>query len=251
MCASNSSAPTSFEDLLNRKNDQVGLSLLLILSWISASDGNIDEQEKKDIFSIAAAGNNSESVPLILSLAKRGDLASIQLACEVLRVAFTGERAKLLMELAIGIAISDRFLLPSENHILRFLADLLGVSPSTLNDDFERNTGKPLPNAPDVSTHEYWYTKQQRNNSNKQESKESSSSERGQPNREQTKTAHSYATLGLEHGASKEEIKNAYRRLAKVHHPDRFHSLGDEAVEAAHVTFTRIQNAYNHLYSNA
>ena len=35
-----------------------------------------------------------------------------------------------------------------------------------------------------------------------------------------------YAVLGLDDGASKEEAKKAFRRLAQVHHPDRCSPLG-------------------------
>lgn len=241
------SSPSKFEELLLRKNDNVGLSLLLILAWISASDGSIEEQEKQDIYKIAKAGANSECVPIILSIASASDMRSIQLACEVIKTAFHGERAYLFMELAIGMAISDRYLLPSENHILRFLADLLGLSNSKLNQEFERITGKPLPDAPDVSSQSYWNARRKRAHSKNQGERKS------QGRSSQTQSAasstynHHYATLGLEPGASQEEIKVAYRRLAKVHHPDRFESLGKEAVEAAHVTFTRIQHAYDYL----
>lgn len=239
---------SKLEELLLRKSDDVGLSLLLILAWISASDGSIDDQEKKDIYSIARAGSNSESVPLILSLAKDSDMHSIQLACEIVQAAFKGEKAILLMELAIGIAISDRFLLPSENHILRFLSDLLGLPHFSLDSEFRRMTGKPLPDAPDVSSHVYWQQKEQqqrkrqeeRSQSNRQRSSESTSTPLEGVNKH-------YATLGLETGASIEEIKSAYKRLAKVHHPDRFESLGNEAVEVANVTFQRIQEAYDYL----
>ncbi|MCY3819438.1 MAG: J domain-containing protein [Gammaproteobacteria bacterium] len=56
-----------------------------------------------------------------------------------------------------------------------------------------------------------------------------------------------YAVLGLEKGASKEEIRQAYRRLAQVHHPDRFSSLGEESVAAGTSTFQRINEAYAYL----
>jgi DnaJ like chaperone protein len=57
--------------------------------------------------------------------------------------------------------------------------------------------------------------------------------------------------LGLEHGASIEEVKRAYRRLAQVHHPDKFAALGKEAVAAATSTFQRIQDAYQYLVNHA
>ncbi len=59
------------------------------------------------------------------------------------------------------------------------------------------------------------------------------------------------ATLGLEEGATFEEIKAAYRRLASVHHPDRFAALGKEATATATATFQRIQSAYDYLTANA
>ena len=53
--------------------------------------------------------------------------------------------------------------------------------------------------------------------------------------------------LGLEEDASQNDVVAAFRRLAKVHHPDRFQTLGPEAQRAAHETFIRIKNAYDML----
>ncbi len=50
-----------------------------------------------------------------------------------------------------------------------------------------------------------------------------------------------YAVLGVEKDASADEIKSAYRRLAREHHPDR-----SEAQDAAEV-FDRIAKAYSIL----
>src|SRR6516165_9313164 len=57
------------------------------------------------------------------------------------------------------------------------------------------------------------------------------------------------ASLGLDENASLQDIKNAYRRLSHVHHPDRFMSSGPEAVAAATESFKRIQIAYDFLIS--
>jgi hypothetical protein len=49
-----------------------------------------------------------------------------------------------------------------------------------------------------------------------------------------------YRTLGLARGATRDEVKRAYRRLAKIHHPDA-------AGEAALPRFLAIQAAYEQL----
>ncbi len=51
-----------------------------------------------------------------------------------------------------------------------------------------------------------------------------------------------YDTLGVKKGASQEEIKKAYRKLAAKHHPDR--NPGDASAEE---TFKEVQNAYDTL----
>jgi molecular chaperone DnaJ len=51
-----------------------------------------------------------------------------------------------------------------------------------------------------------------------------------------------YQALGVGRGASQEEIKKAYRKLAREYHPDR--NQGDEAAEAR---FKEVQHAYDTL----
>ena len=52
-----------------------------------------------------------------------------------------------------------------------------------------------------------------------------------------------YEVLGIKKGASKDEIKSAYRKLAKKYHPDN-KETGDEA------KFKEIQEAYDILYDD-
>jgi molecular chaperone DnaJ len=52
-----------------------------------------------------------------------------------------------------------------------------------------------------------------------------------------------YAILGVDRGASKEEIKRAYRRLAKKHHPD----LNKENPKEAEEKFKEVSEAYEVL----
>ncbi len=55
------------------------------------------------------------------------------------------------------------------------------------------------------------------------------------------------ATLGLNEGASKAEIREAYRQLAKKYHPDRVAHLGPELIELTSEKFKEISEAHDVL----
>jgi hypothetical protein len=46
-------------------------------------------------------------------------------------------------------------------------------------------------------------------------------------------------------GITEAQLKHQYRELAKVEHPDKFETLGEEAVAAAKLKFQEIQDEYN------
>ncbi|GAB5538564.1 MAG: TerB family tellurite resistance protein [Salibacteraceae bacterium] len=56
-----------------------------------------------------------------------------------------------------------------------------------------------------------------------------------------------YRILELDVNASQEEIKKAYRRLAKKYHPDKVGDIGEEAKAAAIEKFRQVQEAYDKL----
>lgn len=64
----------------------------------------------------------------------------------------------------------------------------------------------------------------------------------GMPRRPKGDTTKLYKELGVEKKATKQEIRKAYRKLARIHHPDR--PNGDAK------KFAEIQNAYDVLYDD-
>lgn len=56
-----------------------------------------------------------------------------------------------------------------------------------------------------------------------------------------------YAVLGVQRGASAEEIGRAYRAQMKLYHPDRVADLGQELQQVAHRKAIEIQRAYEEL----
>lgn len=237
---------TEYETILVDSENQLGTAILLVLAWIAASDGTIDEKEAKQLSEISVASKHGQSIEPLLRIARNRDIKALQLASEIISLHFQGEKARLFLEMAIGMSIADGYLLPTENYILRFLADLLSVNSSGLNSIFIGITDRSIPDPSDVSSADYWRAKGQSSD----DSNQGSSGKRDR----QTQAGllgQAYSVLGLEYGASIEEIKNAYRRLAQVNHPDRFVSLGEESLAAATATFKRINEAYKYLVKYA
>lgn len=64
-----------------------------------------------------------------------------------------------------------------------------------------------------------------------------------------SKTAYAHEILGVQKGATQEEIKKAYRKLVKIHHPDNFATGTQSQQKMAAEKFVEIQNAYESLIS--
>lgn len=224
-------------------------AMVLMLSWIASCDGKISEEELEGLRSIAATGRSEASLNAVIEIALSGRIADLQLACEVLRE-LDAKHRRLMLQMAVGMALEDGVLTTAEGHIVRFIADVLSQSPAELDSLFREMTGEAFPAPADPSSVEWWVGRQQRSRS-RESNRESDDSTRAVP---PPRTAapdmrrlRDLAALGLDEDASVEQVRDAYRRMAKVHHPDRFASLGSEAVKAAEVSFRRIQAAYERL----
>ena len=60
-------------------------------------------------------------------------------------------------------------------------------------------------------------------------------------------TNNAYKILEIDKSVSDDEVKKAYRSMAKKYHPDRVAHLGNEHQEGAEEKFKQVQEAYDHI----
>ena len=130
--------------------------------------------------------------------------------------------------------------LPPENLILRYVAKLI-CTDYHLGRRYQAVTGAALPLVGDPSSLVWW---KQRDDSKDEKRRSGSPSE---PRRISEERLRALFVLGLDESATEEDIHAAYRRLSQVHHPDKYHASGPEAVKAATETFKRINAAFELL----
>lgn len=249
------SEPAEIVKLLDYAHNEIGVCTLQVLAFVMLADEEQAAEEKQLLNRIAdTSGLEDAVVEDIILLARERDIPSIELACRALQDVFDAESQKRFLELCISMVVADGYVTIPEHHTLRFLADLFSVAPKELKSLYKQVVGTELPPMGDPSSPDWW---EQKTNGSKEKSgsrrhNRSERSGRSEKNREpddtlSSKDRRAYAILGLDPGAGQSEIKEAYRMLAKVHHPDRYEQVGDEAANAANERFRQIKQAYNHL----
>ncbi|MBZ9566192.1 J domain-containing protein [Modicisalibacter tunisiensis] len=324
---------TPFELLLLKSRNQTDTAALLMLAWILANKARALPEDRDYLDTLAGDFHHGHALAPLIETAATQDMAAIQLAAEVLQKDWQGEPAHPFLRQAIALATSGGPPSHRNHHVLRFLADLLGVAPGALSALFKSVTGQPLPRPEDPSRAGYWAEREhrhqrrahaddtaqaraeedarhrrasetrrreeaeararrqaeeearrrdeqtrrhrereradrarrQRERAQQRRHEEEAARRRREQERERQRgqehdgtrpppsfdTAHALRVLGLDDRASRGEIKRAYRRLAQLHHPDRFHAQGESRMALASRQFQRIQKAYEHLMQDA
>ena len=203
--------------------------------WMAKFGGRDPVELLKTMHKLCPDLTETEQKTLVVSVAEH-DLASLQLACEVIASADYQQRISII-NLMCAIAIDDGYLTISEHEFLLFLTRLLRFQPNELESAFkEVSGGCPLPELPQLDDVSWWQKREGTDNS--------PSSDATAP---KNIRLHDLGLLGLDEGATKEEIRKAYVRLVKIHHPDKYQILGEEAMREAGESFSRIKAAYERL----
>ncbi|WP_136068829.1 J domain-containing protein [Modicisalibacter radicis] len=288
-----------FELLLLKSRNQTDTAALLLLAWVMVSKGNVLPEDQQYLETLADGFRHGHALTPLIEIAAGQDMAAVQLAAEVLQKDWWSEQSFPFLRQAIGLATSNGQLAASNNHILRFLADLLGVAPAAFRELFQEVAGRPLESPEDPSRADYWQAREharqqqsqrdhERERERERQSRQRHEEERQRRDHEERQRRereehayqrHSYRqgagaedrherrrderpppgdrslralhVLGLDARATRSDIKKAYRRLAQIHHPDRFYSHGERRMATASQRFQRIKNAYEYLMQDA
>lgn len=252
--------PSQLERLFQTGSNPVHLSVTFCLLWIAAADGVVDDDERLLITQAGGTAGSSAEQARLLALVRARDVESLIAACVILSAALTDRGRLAFLTLVIEVAVTDGRLSISENHLCRFFADLLGVTPEGLKALYLGTTGSELPDPGDPSSITWWEAWARQRQQGRETSGAAGQDQRHQRDQERESghdrtsnrsgrmtAAEAYVVLGLRPGATPDEITKAYRRAVQAHHPDRFAELGPDAQRAAHEMFVRIQHAYKVL----
>lgn len=219
---------------LAASGNHLGVAMLSWLAWIAQADGNLAVPERRALEALARSVGVAGSLETALHLFSSPGVEDLQLMSEVLLHLLDERGRRLFVQMAIGMALEDGVLAPTEALILPALARVLRVRREDFEALFREATGRPYPSPPDPSAETWWPPR-----------KEGSTPRRRR--QEGMSRVRAMAILGLREGFSSVDLRDAYRRLARANHPDRFVTLGEAAVEAATVTFRRIKQAHDLL----
>jgi tellurite resistance protein len=238
--------PASFAAIYGATKHRQSVCTLGVLAWVASCDGRVAPREQALLDEIAEAVDDMEDLAAVEAAARMQRVDDLALACRHLRSNLDRGGKRLLLQIAITMAIADGALSVGENHLLQFLADVLGVRPRTFGRLFLEIAHRPFPKAGDPSS-VAWWRRRESGQSAAPAADEVTSTDRSAEEREPEgpmSRAVALHVMGLEDGATPQQVHAAYRRLAKARHPDRFAPLGPAAVMVAGEAFKRLHEAY-------
>ena len=142
-------------------------------------------------------------------------------ACAKLNQVFEASNATVLLDIVVKIAVSDQYLSIKEEAVIKEIASKLGVHSSVLHSILARRN---------FIWESKRYTHQERTKSTTSSS---------------TSFSRSFEVLGISENSSFDEVKKAYRNLAKIYHPDKVMNGVNKAI--AKKQFQAISEAYQKL----
>lgn len=212
-----------------RKTSQANLFVLLAVAVIKA-DGRIYKQEREFVrkkFQHDFGTELAEKYLANLEICLKKSV-NVDALCYNINYNFELEEKLQILDFIVGIAVSNGILVRSEEELLKKIARKISVPYRTL---------RSL-----LSMHNYTFKDAHEQTKQKTQNEQRQTDSKTAP---RNSLARAYSVLEIQSSATNEEVKKAYRRLAKLHHPDRVLNLGPEFQLSAKEKFQKLQEAYD------
>ncbi len=211
------------EQAEKRNNTNPGdfeVSLLILSSLVIKADNLIDQREldfvRTHFVSLFGKSRANNAFKIFNKIIKNDTVSTRRVCMQIQQHMDHPSRLQLLHYL-FGIAASDGYVSPNEITEIRKMAGYLHISRQ------------------DYDTAEAMFLIYNQR----------SSHQKGNMNIFNIENA--YKILDVEKSASNEDIKKAYRKMAKKYHPDKIQHLGETHLKAGEEKFKKIKNAYEQL----
>ena len=205
-------------------------SLLILTAAVLKADGHVDRSEFTFVrnYLVRSLGPIQAQNAMNRLTEILGESYNIESVCMELRQNSTIHERLLIIQFLFGVATSDGELHQSEVAIIELIAQWCNVSRS----DYESIK----------AMYTYGFYGNAGNTSN------GGGYSGGSSSGYRSHTLDSdYQILEISPDATDEEVKKAYRTLAKKYHPDRVAHLGDDMRKAAEEKFSRLSQAYDNI----
>lgn len=190
------------------------LALLKLSSLLINVDGKVDKNEVnyvKNYFNSTFGEYKSKT--LFKDLKERDVSNNIKVLCQIINSELSSSKHYSIIMFLFKIAEADGKIHSSEENFIKSVAFNLNFSTSRYEEI--RNQ----------------FIKTKKRSSKKYDSK----------------TIDCLSVLGLKGGATQEEVKSAYRKMAKEFHPDKLAGMSEGIINLAKEKFQSIQSAYEYL----
>lgn len=206
-------------EIMSNKQGEISLELALLklASLLIKSDGNVHKEEVKLVQQyFKKTFGPSKANRLFKDLKTRSDIPSdVRLLSNIIKNKINPSKLYAIIQFLYGLSAADGQISNQEEEFIYNVGFSFGYSPERLNS----------------IKNQFVKTK----NKSKKYTQEA---------------VNALTVLGLIGGVDKNEIKKAYRKLAKEYHPDKLSGMSEGIINLAKEKFQLIQESYEYLTKN-